>query len=59
MMLIEMKKQLENFVRLQISLVGVLKNQYPEVSDWELLLDLPKRGTFSCNEEEGEFRQHG
>jgi hypothetical protein len=59
MMLIEMKKRLENFVQLQISLVGVLKNQYSEVSDWELLLDLPKRGTFSCNEEEWEFRQHG
>ncbi|GEM_PF-1205942 len=58
-MLMKMKKQLKNLVRLQISLVGVLKNQYPEVSDWELLLELPKRGTLNCNEEEWEFRRHG
>jgi hypothetical protein len=59
MMLMNMKKQLDTFVKLQTRLVGALKIQYPEVSDWEWLLDLPKRGILICNDEEWEFRQHG
>jgi hypothetical protein len=47
------------FVELQDNLISAFREAFPQIADWEYLLDCPKSGDFWALEEEWEFHRHG
>lgn len=47
------------YVDLQVSLIATFKEAYPNVSDWEFLLDAPWSGALVVDADTWSFRKHG
>lgn len=54
-----MKEYIEELIKLQNNLLSVFKKVYPEVKDYNLLLDCPRKGELKVNEQEWLFTKHG
>lgn len=54
-----MKEYIEELIKLQNNLLSVFKRVYPEVKDYNLLLDCPRKGELKVNEQEWLFTKHG
>ena len=54
-----MKEYIEELIKLQNNLLSVFKKVYPEVKDYHLLLDCPRKGELKVNEQEWLFTKHG
>lgn len=47
------------FVELQNNLIGVFRQTFPQITDWEYLLDCPRSGCLRAEGEEWQFQRHG
>lgn len=47
------------FVELQNNLVGAFRQMFPQITDWEYLLDCPRSGCLWAEGEEWQFQRHG
>lgn len=50
---------LKDYVALQSNLCAALVKKHPDVSNWEMLLDLPKFGSVVAGDDYWEFSKHG
>lgn len=55
----EVLPHIRRYVELQRSLVDAFKQAYPDVTDWEFLLDAPRRGEVVARNEIWRFQRHG
>lgn len=51
--------ELRNFVAIQEKLIKSFMNQYPDVKDYQFLLDFPKQGTIKVDNNIWSFSKHG
>jgi len=49
----------ERYIDLPVSLIAAFKEAYPDVSDWEFLLDAPWSGALVVDGDTWSFRKHG
>lgn len=54
-----MKEYIKEMIQLQNSIMTVFKRDYPEVEDYNLLLDCPRKGELDVNGQEWLFTKHG
>lgn len=54
-----MKEYIEELIKLQNNLMSVFKRVYPEVKDYNLLLDCPRKGELEVNGQKWLFIKHG
>ncbi|OCG47363.1 hypothetical protein A9G35_03990 [Gilliamella sp. Choc5-1] len=54
-----MKKYIKEMLQLQNTIITVFKKVYPEVKDYNLLLDCPKKGKLDINGQQWLFVKHG
>ena len=47
------------FIELQHNLIEAFKQTFPQITDWEYLLDSPRSGCLSAEGEEWQFQRHG
>ncbi len=47
------------FVELQNNLISAFRETFPQITDWEYLLDSPRAGCFGSLGEEWKFQRHG
>lgn len=50
---------IHRYIELQRTLLAAFKEAFPDVSDWEFLLDAPKSGEVIVDGESWLFRKHG
>jgi hypothetical protein len=50
---------IRRYIELQRTLLAAFKEAFPDVSDWEFLLDAPKSGEVIVDGESWLFRKHG